>query len=122
MDNTVTMSLEEYTAIIKENILLKNKIEGLKRNAYRNIDEHIHDGSISTLNKEQALAWLDRSAKDLLDKFSSNYSWTWESIANDCLVMSVEEIKTCVVERIKSQINSRLNDLISEEQDASPQQ
>lgn len=116
MDNTVTMSLEEYTAIIKENILLKNKIEGLKRNAYRNIDEHIHDGSIRTLNKEQALAWLDRSAKDLLDKFSFNSSWTWESIANDCLVMSVEEIKTCVVERIKSQINSRLNDLISEEQ------
>lgn len=118
MDNTVTMSLEEYTAIIKENILLKNKIEGLKRNAYRSIDEHIHDGSIRSLSKAEALAWLDKKDNELLDKFSSNYTWTWENIANDCLVMSVEEIKSCVVDRIKSQINCRLNDLIEIEKDS----
>lgn len=121
MDNTVTMSLEDYTNLIKENILLKAKIDGLKRNATNALEDQILDSRINTLNKEEALRWLDANNKELIEKFSSASSWRFESIARECLVLDKEEVKTLCCELIKRMINSRLQDLIAAENTAPAQ-
>ena len=117
MENTVTMSLEEYTKLVVENTMLKNKIEGLKLQAEKNVVERIREHLIDNLNKEETLKFLDASDKVLLNKFSEDYSWTWDSIARQSLVMSPEEVRNCAVFQIKKMLNAHLG-YLTEKEDA----
>ena len=118
MESEVRMTLEEYTALIKENILLKNKLDGLKRQARQNVDEKIKDSLINNLDKESTIKWLaENDQKKLLKEFTADYSWYWEEIARASYVLTAEDVKHLVVEEIHSMLNSHLQDIQYKEQE-----
>ena len=114
MENIVTMNLEEYTALIKENCKLSEKLNGLRNNAIKRVREEIKDSLINRLTEEECVGWLSKDKKDVLQNFTNCYSWTFQKIADDVCVLTEEDVKSIFFEQIIKMINGRLNDLIEE--------
>lgn len=115
MENTVSMSLEEYTKIILEKQKLELQLRALEQKAERRIEEEINDSLIYNLNKEDTISWIkEEDHNKLLNQFGP-YSWTYSSIASDVLVFSEQEIKNMTITVIMKLLNSHLNDLLESE-------
>lgn len=119
MDNTVTMSLEEYTKLVVENTNLKFKLDSLKKKSVDKAFEEIKDSSIDRIatidDCQKALKFnLDK----ILSEYASSYSWTWRGIANDSYGLFTEqEIKELVASEIKKRIDEKCKELIDVEKD-----
>lgn len=112
MENTVTLTLEKYEEIITENILLKNKIEGLKLQADELIIDEILDGKIGSINDIEVIKnSMLLSDNKLLNEYTHGYSWTWRSISSKCIVLSEREVEQRAVSLIKKMLDERLQDL-----------
>lgn len=119
MENVVTMSLEEYTKLIIENNNLKLVISNYKREALRKVDEEIRESKINSIQtSEEVKKYLNLSDERLLNEFTSVYSWTWKSIADNCYnVFTAQEIKDMATAEIKRMLDERLKDLLDKEEE-----
>ena len=119
MDNTVTMSLEEYTKLIVENVNLKMQLNNLKKKSIDKAFEQINDSTIDRISSiEECQNALKLNLDRILKDYSSSYSWTWSGISNDSYGLFTEqEIKELVASEIKKRINEKCNELIDKEKD-----
>lgn len=117
MENQVIMSLDDYTKLITENALLKNKMQGLKSRAEQEIQNDIKDSLISNMPKEKVILYLEEENHNkVLDAlYSYNSSWHWESIASKYLIITSEEAKEMAYAAITKCLNYRLADINEEE-------
>lgn len=119
MENTVTMSLEDYKKLIEENIELKTILKCLKKKAEELIEEKIRDGEINRLNSEKCKEFLnDKNEYTLLKTFTSGYDWTWKNIASECYVLTEKEVKEIALEEIACRLRDRLSDALYEEENS----
>lgn len=115
MDNVVTMSLEEYTKLVVENTILKNKINGLKAKALKECEDEVLASRINSLTIEDAKAALDLSDKEILSRFTYNNNWRFERACDAaCNVVTVDELKAEIVTCVKRYIDGRI-DLLKEQ-------
>ena len=119
MDNVVTMSLEEYTKLVVENTNLKMQLSNLKKKSIDRAFDEIKDSTIDRIQSiEECKKALKLSLNSILSNYSSSYSWTWRSIANDSYGLFTEqEIEELVASEIKKRIDEKCKELIAKEND-----
>ena len=118
MENQVILSLEDYTKLITENALLKNKMEGLKHRAKTQIEDDIKANLINNMPKEKVISYLEEENKKkvLNDLYSYNSSWHWESLASQHIVITPQEAQEMAYGIIVKCLESRLSDINSKEE------
>lgn len=119
MENTVTLSLKDYTDLILENNNLKNLVKKYQRKVEEDVEDKIYESRIAALNSiDEVNKLLDVDADSLLSKFTNNYSWTWDNISNDNYgIVDETTVKEMAVSKIKMLLNYRLQDLMTRLQD-----
>lgn len=119
MEGQVTISLKEYTDLIIENNSLKILLSQYQRKIESDTDNKIYSSKINAMQSiEEVNKLLDSSDEKLLEKFTDNYSWTWENISEENYsIATTKEVKELAVSLIKKRLNCRLNDLLDIERD-----
>lgn len=114
--NLITMSLEDYTKLIKENFELNAILQSLKKKAKNDVEELVREQPINALNKEECIKILnEKNETYILSHFSTGYSWKYQSIAESCYIVKEKDIKQLLVDTIINSIKSHLDDLLYEE-------
>ena len=119
MEGQVTLSLKEYTDLVIENNNLKRLVSQYQRRIENEVEEQIYSSRINALSSiEEVKQWLDADDKKLLEKFTSNYSWNWQTISDrNFNVNTAQEVKEIAVVIIKKQLDCQLQDLLEKEKE-----
>lgn len=115
--NVVLISLEDYKELIAENIALKEKLTSLKTRASKKIEEEVKYSLIDALKIDETKNWLNcKDMSKILNQFGPSWSYKYESIAYDSVILTEVEVKRMTAEVIISQLQSHLKDLLELEE------
>jgi hypothetical protein len=111
--NIVTMTLEEYKKTILELDRLKTLVATYKKKVEKDVENEIYESNINNIpTRGECYEWLNKPKSELIKKFSSGYSWRWESIAEQNYgVLTASQVEDMCVFLIKKMIGYRIDDL-----------
>lgn len=118
MENQVIMSLEDYTNLITENVLLRAKMASMKQRAETRLEGEVKASYINGLGKDKVISYIEEKNKNavLNALFDYNSSWFWESISKEVCVVTAEEAKDMAYAIVMKCLNDRLADINSAEE------
>ena len=119
MENTVTMNLEDYEKLIRENVELKTILKGLKKKAEEEVEDKIRDSEINRLNSDKCKEILNsKDEKKILRALTNAYDWTWRDIASNCYVFSEQDVIQIALTKVTRAVSDRLSDALYEEENS----